>query len=218
MLMVLMHSVIRRTPNFSYPTRNNSWKCCSKWWGKQSHWDHFAGSRNFYYASRLRGDKFSKPWAPSESGGELYIPQVGDVTGDFCHRWFTCGQKDKPVTEKQAGTEFPFCPPPPDCGHSHRTTEPSWRSVTILSLQKAACGPLAREFKANSRHTVNPRKNNHIVSNKRTHWCKRSLLKVREEKFNRKHSGAQTACFCPSGAFITYHNLWKGEDQVIHFQ
>jgi hypothetical protein len=28
---------------------------------KQSHQDHFAGSRNFYYASRLRGDNFSKP-------------------------------------------------------------------------------------------------------------------------------------------------------------
>jgi hypothetical protein len=34
----------------------------------------------------------------------------------------------------------------------------SWRSLTLLSLQKAACSPQSREFKANSRHTVNPRK------------------------------------------------------------
>jgi hypothetical protein len=36
--------------------------------------------------------------------------------------------------------------------------EPSWRSVTLLSLQKAACSPQPRELKVNSRHTVNPRK------------------------------------------------------------
>jgi hypothetical protein len=35
--------------------------------------------------------------------------------------------------------------------------EPSWRSV-ILSVQRAACSPLHREFKVNSGHTVNPRK------------------------------------------------------------
>jgi hypothetical protein len=35
---------------------------------------------------------------------------------------------------------------------------PSWRSVTLLSLKKAVCSPQSREFKANFRHTVNPKK------------------------------------------------------------
>jgi hypothetical protein len=36
--------------------------------------------------------------------------------------------------------------------------EPSWRSVILLSVQRAACSSHSREFKANSGHTVNPRK------------------------------------------------------------
>jgi hypothetical protein len=32
-------------------------------WGKQSHWDHFYRKQGVYYATGLRGDNFSKPWA-----------------------------------------------------------------------------------------------------------------------------------------------------------
>jgi hypothetical protein len=77
----------------------------------------------------------------------------------LCSTSLTGGQKDKPVIEKQAGTEFPLYPPLQTVVTvTGNLAEPSWRSVTFLSLQKAACGPQSREFKANSRHTVNPRK------------------------------------------------------------
>jgi hypothetical protein len=36
--------------------------------------------------------------------------------------------------------------------------ESSWRSVILLSVQRAACSPHSRSFKVNSGHTVNPRK------------------------------------------------------------
>jgi hypothetical protein len=38
-------------------------KCCGKW-GKQSHWDYFYKKQGVYCANGLRGDNFSKLWAP----------------------------------------------------------------------------------------------------------------------------------------------------------
>jgi hypothetical protein len=90
------------------------------------------------------------------SGDELYTPQVVYVTRGFCSIWFTGDQKDKSVTEKQVG--YRVSPLQNVITVTGNLAEPSWRSVTLLSLQKAACSPQSREFKVNSRHTVNPRK------------------------------------------------------------
>jgi hypothetical protein len=90
------------------------------------------------------------------SGDELYTPQVVYVTRGFCSIWFTGGQKDKSVTEKQVG--YRVSPLQNVVTITGKLAEPSWRSVTLLSFQKAACSLQSREFKVNSRHTVNPRK------------------------------------------------------------
>jgi hypothetical protein len=78
--------------------------------------------------------------------------------GGFCSVWFTGGQKDKSVKRNKLVQSFPSTSLQTVVTVTGNLAEPSWRSVTLLSLQKAACSPQSREFKANSRHTVNPRK------------------------------------------------------------
>jgi hypothetical protein len=59
--------------------------------------------QEFYYASGLRGGNFSKPWALISVRWVIY-PWGGLCNqGVFVVRWFTGGQKDKSVTEKQVG-------------------------------------------------------------------------------------------------------------------
>jgi hypothetical protein len=60
------------------------------------------------------------PEPQSESGDELIYPPCGLCNQEvFNSIWFAGGQRDKSVTQKQAG--YRISPQPPtDCGHSHR--------------------------------------------------------------------------------------------------
>jgi hypothetical protein len=55
------------------------------------------------------------------------------------------------------------------------------------------------------------------------HKYKWNLLKVREEKYKGKHVEswklrAKRICFCSSGSFQTYDNVWEGENKEIPIQ
>jgi hypothetical protein len=128
--------------------------------GKQKSLRPLCRKQGFYYASRLRRGKFSKPWAPiSVRRWVIYSP------GPLCNRrgggfstWLTGGHKDKSVQRNKLVIEFSHNPLPNVVTVTGKLAEPRWRSVTLLSLQKAACSSQSREFKVNFRHTVNPRK------------------------------------------------------------
>jgi hypothetical protein len=130
-------------------------KCCGKWWGKQSHRNHFAGSKNFIMLAD--SGEMSSPlisirrWVIYPPGG-LCNQGIFAVDGSQVVRKTSQLQRNKLVTE------FPPTPLQNVVTVTENLAEPSWRSVTLLSLQKAAYSLQSREFKVNSRHTINPRK------------------------------------------------------------
>jgi hypothetical protein len=90
---------------------NLHWLCGGKWRGKQSHRDYFAGSRNFILIAHSGEIRSQSPDPRSESGDEFYTAHMVYVTRGVCSRWFTGGQEDKSVTEKQVGCRV-FPQPP----------------------------------------------------------------------------------------------------------
>jgi hypothetical protein len=111
---------------------------CGKWGGKQSHQDHFEGSRNFIILAYSGEINSQSPEPRSESGKELYTPQVVYVTWGFCSMWFTGGQKDKSVTEKQVGyTVTPLTSLQNVVTVIGNFAEPSWRSHVTFELAES---------------------------------------------------------------------------------
>jgi hypothetical protein len=68
-----------------------------------------------------------------------YIPpQVVYVTWDFCSLWFTGGQKDKSVTEKQVGYRLtPLTPLQNVVTVTGNLEEPRWRSCVTFELAES---------------------------------------------------------------------------------
>jgi hypothetical protein len=113
--------------------------------------------QEFYYASRLRGAEFSKPRAPISVRRWVYTPS-GLCNQGGCSRWFTEGQKDKSVTQKQVGCRVSPQPPYRMWSQSQETlqslAEGLWH---FWAFRKLLVAPRV----GNSRQildTVNPRK------------------------------------------------------------
>jgi hypothetical protein len=99
------------------------------------------------------------PEPRSESGDELCTPQGGLCNqGVFAVDSSQVVRKTSQLQRNKLVQSFHSSPLQTVVAVTGNLAGPSWKSVTLLSLQKAACGPQSREFKANSRHTVNPRK------------------------------------------------------------
>jgi hypothetical protein len=86
-----------------------------------------------------------------------YIPP-----GGLCNQGGFAGgsqvvRKTSQLQRNKLVQSFPSAPLQTMVTVTGNLAEPSWRSVTLLSLQKAACGLQSREFKANSRDIVNSR-------------------------------------------------------------
>jgi hypothetical protein len=117
------------------------------------------GKQEFYCADRLRGDMFSKLWASIRVRRWVIYPP-----GGLCNQGFFAVyrlqevRKTSQLQRNNLVTEFLPNPLQNTVTVTANLTEPSWRSVTFLSLQRATYRPQSWEFKANSRHTVNPPK------------------------------------------------------------
>jgi hypothetical protein len=144
--------------------------CCGKRREKQSHQDHFAGSRNFYYASRLRGDNFSKPWAPIIVRKWVIYPSGGLCNqGVFAVDGSQVVRKTSQLQRNKLVQSFPSTPLQTVVTVTGNLAGPSWRSVTFWACKKLLVAPRV----GNSRQildTINPRKNSHVGSNTISHW------------------------------------------------
>jgi hypothetical protein len=108
---------------------------CGKLHGKQSHRDHFAGSRNFIMLADSGEINSQNPKPQSVSGDELYTPQMVYVTRGFLqymfHRW-----SERQVSYRETSWySFPSRPLQTVVTVTGNLAEPRWRSVTLISLQ-----------------------------------------------------------------------------------
>jgi hypothetical protein len=99
-------------------------------------------NQEFYYAtdSGEINSQSPEPW--SVSGDVLYTPQVVYVTrGVLQYMVYRWSERQVSYRETSWLQSFPPTPLQNVVTVTRNLAEPSWRSVTLLSLQKAACGP-----------------------------------------------------------------------------
>jgi hypothetical protein len=81
---------------------------CGKWGGKQSHQDHFEGSRNFIILAYSGEINSQSPEPRSESGKELYTPQVVYVTWIFAVYGSQVVKKTSQLQRNKLVTDLPL--------------------------------------------------------------------------------------------------------------
>jgi hypothetical protein len=138
--------------------------------------NHFAGSRNFIMLadSGQINSQSPEPW--SVSGNELYTPKGLCNQGSFAVDGSQVVRKTSQLQKNKLVTEF-FLTPPTECGHNHRKPcKASLKVCDTFEPAESCLWPQSREFQANSRHTVNPRKiarlaPAHLLEYIQRKWC-----------------------------------------------